>query len=106
MRVENAMEKVKNEVEIKYEKRLMEIERQWEERIRELLEAVGGERMMVNGEIEEGSVGNEMDDFGEEDRGASMNGQYKQMMNGNANHYNGYRNMHNEEVPNGHVRQM
>jgi hypothetical protein len=28
------------------------------------------------------------------------------MMNGNANHYNGYRNVYNEEVPNGHVRQM
>lgn len=100
------MEKVKNEVEIKYEKRLMEIERQWEERIGELLEAVGGERMIVNGEIEEGLVGNEMEDYAEEDRGESMNGQYEQMMNGNANHYNGYRNMYNEEVPNGHVRQM
>jgi hypothetical protein len=102
------MEKVKNEVEIKYEKRLIEIERQWEERIGELLGVVGGERMMVNGEIEEGSVGNEMEDYGEEDRGASMNGhgQYEPMMNGNAPHYNGYRNMYTEEVPNGHVRQM
>ena len=47
-----------------------------------------------------------MEDYGEEDRGESMNGQYEHMMNGNASHYNGYRNMYNEEVPNGHVRQM
>lgn len=41
MKIETSIEKVKNEMEIKYEKRLMEIERQWEERIGSLLEMVG-----------------------------------------------------------------